>query len=127
MVIGAIGPWATAFGIISLAGTDGDGVFVLIAGLIVGGMALLRYLKGARVWTLVVALLAAIAGAAISIYDMADIQSAISNSHGLVSIGWGLWMDVIGSLSAIVALLLWWGSAESREGPSTEAPIAPRG
>ena len=107
-MIGAIGSWATAFGVFSVAGTDGDGVIVLIAGLVVGGMILLRHLKGSGIWTLVVALLAAAIAAATSIYDMVNIQSAISDTHGLVSIGWGLWFDCIASVSAIVALVYMW-------------------
>jgi hypothetical protein len=108
MVIGALGPWATAFGLISVAGTDGDGIIVLVAGLVVGAMALLRYLRGAGIWTLVVGLVAAGIGAVTSIYDMVNIQSAIGDSHGLVSIGWGLWFDCIASVSAVVALVFMW-------------------
>ncbi len=126
MVIGAIGPWATAFGVFSVAGTDGDGVIVLLAGLVVGAMVLLRYLRGGGVWTLAVAALAAVAGAATSIYDMADIQNAISNSHGLVSIGWGLWIDCIASVSAIVALVFMWRtSAQTAEGVASEPTLPP--
>jgi hypothetical protein len=126
MVLGAIGPWATAFGVFSVAGTDGDGVIVLIAGFVVGGMVLLRYLKHGRAWTLVVALLAAAIAAATSIYDMANIQSAISDSHGLVSIGWGLWFDCIASVSAIVALVyLWRASSRTGEDPALERPASP--
>jgi hypothetical protein len=112
--------------VFSVAGTDGDGVIVLIGGLIVGAMVLLRYLRGAGIWTLVVAVLAAVAGAATSIYDMADIQNAISNSHGLVSIGWGLWIDCIASVSAIVALVfVWRTSAPTAEGVPSKPPFSP--
>ena len=126
MVIGAIGPWATALGVFSVAGTDGDGVIVLIAGLIVAGLVLLRTLRRARIWALVVAVLAAVVGAATSIYDMVNIQDAISNSHGLVSIGWGLWFDCIGSVSAIAALVVMWrSSARTAEGAAPERPAPP--
>jgi hypothetical protein len=126
MVLGAIGPWATAFGVISVAGTDGDGVIVLLAGLLIGAMVLLRYLRQGRTWTLVVALLAAVAAALTSIVDMADIQSSISNSHGLVSIGWGLWVDCIASVSAIAALVVMWRtSPETGEGVASEPPLSP--
>jgi hypothetical protein len=126
MVIGAIGPWATAFGVFSVAGTDGDGAIVLIAGLVIGAMVLLRTLRQTRIWTLVVAVLAAVVGAATSIYDMANIQNAISNSQGLVSIGWGLWIDCIGSVSAIVALVVMWqSSARTAEGAAHERSVPP--
>jgi hypothetical protein len=126
MLIGAIGPWATAFGVFSVAGTDGDGVIVLIAGLVIGAMLFLRYLRRAGTWTLVFAVLAAVVGAATSIYDMADIQNAISNSHGLVSIGWGLWIDCIASVSAVVAIaVLWRTSAATGEGVAPEPPLSP--
>jgi hypothetical protein len=104
MVVGALGPWAKAFGFISVSGTDGDGVIVLIAALVVGGAVLLR-LRGTRVWVVVVGVIAALAGAATSIYDLANIKSVVSDSSGAVTVGWGLWLDSIASVSAVVAIL----------------------
>jgi len=124
MVVGAIGPWATAFGVLSVAGTDGDGLFALIAGLVIGAMTLLRYYRGLGAWTIVVGLLAASIAAAVSIYDMVNIQSEISNSHGLVTIGWGLWVDCIASVSAIVALYRFWRSPSVLR-PTPQPPVAP--
>lgn len=112
MFIGAIGPWATAFGVLSVAGVDGDGFFVFLAALIIGAMVLLRYLRRSGIWTLAVAVLSAVIGAATSIYDMADIQSVIGNSPGFVSIGWGLWIDCLASVSAIGALVFMWRAGE---------------
>lgn len=114
MFIGATGPWATAFGVFSVAGIDGDGLFVLLAALIVGGMVFLRHVKRVGIWTLVVAMLAAVVATATSIYDMATIQNAIRDSHGLVSIGWGLWVACLASVSAIGALVFLWRAKSVR-------------
>jgi hypothetical protein len=116
MVLGAIGPWATAFGVLSVSGTDGDGVIVLLAGLVVGAMVWLWYVRRARHLMLIVAVLAAGAAAATSIHDMVSIQSAISGSHGIVSIGWGLWLDCIASIGAILALVVMLRAALTDEG-----------
>jgi hypothetical protein len=126
MVLGAIGPWATAFGVFSVAGTEGDGVIVLVAGLVVGGMVLLSQRRGRGRWTLVVAILAAVVAAATSIYDMANIQNAISNSDGLVSIGWGLWFDCFASVGAIVAVVFMWRASDPAvEAAPPEEPASP--
>jgi hypothetical protein len=104
MFVGALGPWAKAFGVLAVSGTDGDGVIVLIAGLIVGGAAWLHR-QGTRLWAVVIGILAAVVGAATSIYDLANIKSVLDNS-GVVTVGWGLWLDCIASVSAVVALLV---------------------
>ena len=108
MFIGAFGPWATVFSVLSVSGTDGDGTIVLIAGLAIGAMLVLHYFAKARLWTLIVAVIAALIGAATSIYDLADIQNAISNSQyrGLISVGWGLWVDAIASVSAVISIVV---------------------
>ena len=88
------------------------------------GATLLRYYRGSGAWTIVVGLLAASIAAGVSIYDMVNIQSEISDSHGLVTIGWGLWVDCIASVSAIVALYRFWRSP-SVPGPAPQPPVAP--
>ncbi|MDP9319382.1 MAG: hypothetical protein M3O94_10015 [Actinomycetota bacterium] len=81
MVIGALGPWARFFGVVSVAGIDGNGgVVVLIAGLVVGGMTLLHLYKTSRRWVLVVAVLAALIGAFTSILNLADIERTVSGN-----------------------------------------------
>jgi hypothetical protein len=125
MILGALGPWAKAFGVVSVSGTDGDGVLVLIAGLIVGG-AVLLHRHGTRVWAVVIGILAALVGAATSIYDLANIKSVVDDSSGFVTVGWGLWVDSIASVSAVVALLVfaWAGrSTTASPVPVEGAPI----
>jgi hypothetical protein len=106
MVVGALGPWAKALGgFVSVSGTDGDGTVVLIAGLVVVGIvALMRRKK--RVWMVVVGLLAAVIGAFTSIYDLANIKSVVDSSSGMATVGWGLWLDAIASVSGVLALLV---------------------
>ena len=125
MLIGAFGPWATVLSVLSVSGTDGDGKIVLIAALVIGAMVALPLNAKGRRWTLIVALLAAVIGAATSIYDMADIQNTISNSQyqGAISVGWGLWIDCIASVSAVIALVLLARGKET--GTVVSAPTTP--
>jgi hypothetical protein len=111
MVVGALGPWVKAFGFVSVSGTDGDGVIVLIAGLFVGGAVLLQR-ERTRIWVAAIGILAALLGATTAIYDIANIKSVAGNAAATV--GWGLWLDVLASISAVVALLVfaWAGRAE---------------
>jgi uncharacterized membrane protein len=126
MFIGAIGPWATAFGVLSVAGTDGDGFIVLIAALIIGAMVFLRHVKRFGMWTLAVAMLAAVVAVATSLYDLATIQHTISDSDGLVSIGWGLWLDCLASISVIGALVFLWRAKSSvSEFAAFQPPASP--
>jgi hypothetical protein len=106
MVVGALGPWAKALGgFVSVSGTDGDGTVVLIAGLVVVGIVALM-LRRKRLWMVVISLLAAVIGAFTSIYDLANIKSVVDSSSGMATVGWGLWLDAIASMSAVLALLV---------------------
>jgi VWFA-related protein len=119
MLIGAFGTWATALGVFNVAGTSfGDGVIVLVCALIVGAVLALGHLNRRRRWAVIVAILVAMIAAATAIYDMVNIQSEISshNLYGLVSVGWGLWIDCLASLSGLLALVL---LALCSEQPST--------
>ncbi len=83
LVLGAIGPWATAFGV-SKAGTSGDGVITLAGALL--ALGLIR-LAGRPTPALVIAVLID----AVVIYDFVDVSGT-----ELVSVGWGLYLSLIG-------------------------------
>lgn len=83
-----------------------------------------RLKRTARNWTLVLGFIAGVVGAAVSIYDMTNIQSAISDSHGVVSAGWGLWVDCIASVSSAVALVVLWRTGPVARDDSVRQPTA---
>ena len=89
MVVGAVGPWAAAFGMLSVSGLNGDGIVVLILAAI-AALACWRYLAKHRRGALI-----AILGSATTVYTMVH----ISSGPPLVSIGWGLVLAFVGSIT----------------------------
>ena len=89
LVVGAIGPWATAFGF-DKAGTEGDGVLTLTGAVV--ALLLLTWLKRPTL-----ALVVSFGIAVIAIYDFIDISGT-----EFVSVGWGLYLSLVG-----VALMLY--------------------
>jgi hypothetical protein len=108
MVVGAVSPWATVLGTLSVNGTDANaGVTVLVCALIVAAVVALGYFTKLYAWTLVVSILVVFVAASISIYNLVDVERFVStNSPGLVSIGWGLWVDSIACVSCALALFV---------------------
>src|SRR5437763_16049833 len=93
MVVGAVGPWATAVGI-TINGTDGgrDGWYVIgAAG--VSALLLLIYARARRRWLLVIPLVAALAMGAGVAYDLVDIRTRSAGSgpggNEHISAEWG--------------------------------------
>lgn len=107
MVIGAVGPWAKVLNLITINGTDGgrDG-WIVIGAAAFAAILLLVYSWRRRRWLLILAVLAALAGAATAAYDIVDIGRRFSASNGggeLVSVGWGVYVALIGSVSLAIA------------------------
>jgi NAD/NADP transhydrogenase beta subunit len=132
MVIGGFGPWATVLGVASVSGTNGDGWFLIIGGAIAGGM-LARDVstRSTRRWPMIVALLVALVGLAVTIVDVSDISGTASGTilADAVSPGWGIYLALVGSLGAaavaLVALRI--RPYATAEAPSTsfEEPLIP--
>jgi hypothetical protein len=93
--LGSLLPWATVFGI-SAAGTSGDGVITLIAGLAVGGLAFAY----PRRWAAVVSLLAALVAMGTALYDTIHISGTIA------SVGYGLFLTDVAAAACIVSACL---------------------
>ncbi len=105
-VVGGLGTWATAFGLVSVSGTRGDGWLVVAAG-VIGGASLLIYASRPRAWAAVVAGLAGAGGAVVSGIDLHQLAGAESSSFfdqrvRLVEPAWGIYLSV----GASVALAL---------------------
>jgi hypothetical protein len=114
VVIGGIGgafvgsflPWASA-GIFTVNGTDGDGVMTLIASAIAGGCYGYHIQdrasrKGVRIAALVLMVITAL----IYVVDFADISTMVDNDFITVSPGIGLILGTIGSIAAVIALIV---------------------
>lgn len=96
LAIGSLLDWATVnigFGQIGVAGTEGDGMLTLGAGLLALVLILVSQPKPAAV-------VAAI-GTAIALYDMANLASKFAGS-GAASVGIGLYLCVAGGAAATI-------------------------
>ncbi len=119
--IGCIGPWATV-GIFEQNGMDADGQLVLpilIISAIVAGIGLTQ--EKSNVFPIASAALCGLA-ALIGLIDMADVRdnsTTVFDTEISASIGWGLWLVVIGSVTGAGG-----GTYAVMAGPSE--PRAPR-
>ena len=112
LALGSLLPWVSVtafFGTINVAGTVGDGKLTLGA----AGIVALLLLTGAQLTTRlgsVLSFLFALLGAAICVYDLANISNSVSSvsedSSGMAvaQIGIGLEIATAGAALAVVAL-----------------------
>lgn len=99
LVVGGFGPWATAFGVVSIDGTRGDGWIVIAAG--AAAVALTGiWLRGRRRWWVLglVWVCAAVAGATAG-YDLHEARAASDQDFfgervSLVQPAWGLYLSL---------------------------------
>lgn len=137
VVIGSIGPWATVANS-SVGGLDGDGWITLVLALLTGGFAagvfapasvarIMRWLV--LPWTLIALLVTVI-----DIVDISSTSSEFSNQFSddifSLSVGWGLWLALAGSivtLVAAVALMIAPMPAPPRHTPVVPGPYVPGG
>jgi hypothetical protein len=97
LVIGAFGPWAKVLST-SVNGLDGDGVLTLGLAVVAAVFVGLAYTKRAAPNKIALGVCGALA-LLISIIDIADVS-------GDISVGWGLWLTLIGSLVLIAAAVM---------------------
>jgi hypothetical protein len=104
LLVGSLGPWGTVLGI-SVAGTDGDGIFTLILALLAAGTIFMTASAGgtrpkfrAQWLTVAFGALATLIG----VIDFADLSST-----EMVSPGWGIWLVLLAgiALTAIGVIL----------------------
>lgn len=105
-LVGSFLPWATA-GPFTVSGTDGDGSLTLIASLIAGGCYAYHLQdrasrKGVRIAALVLMAITAL----IYVIDFADISSMVDNDLISVSPGIGLVLGTVGSIAAVIFLII---------------------
>lgn len=116
IVVGAIGPWATAV-FASRSGLEGDGVITLIVALC-AGVAVFGVYQGARASSIGIAI-AGLIVAAIGIYDLVEIQDKANDTTllgeqvDLVKVGWGLYLTIIAGVGTMIAGITAWANARS--------------
>jgi hypothetical protein len=105
VVLGSLLPWVTvhsAFGSISIAGTEGDGVITLIIGL--------AFAAGFAAKKTVLAALAGFAALGMAIYELTNVQSGIRDAErelgefATASVGIGLWIVLIGAIAMLLGV-----------------------
>lgn len=125
MLVGAFGPWAKVADLLTIKGTDGgrDG-WVVVGAAGVAALVLLLYVRFGRGWLVVLSLLAGLAGAATTAYDISGIESGGELFGDLVRTQWGIYVALVGSISlalAVIGLLI---EGRRREPMAVEAPAA---
>ena len=137
VVIGSIGPWATVANS-SVGGLDGDGWITLVLALLAGGFAAAVFAPAsvARItrWLVLPWTLLALLVAVIDIVDISSTSSEFSNQLSddifTLSVGWGLWLVLAGSIIALVAavaLMFAPMPAPPRHIPPVPGPYVPGG
>lgn len=112
LVVGGLGPWAK-FGPFTGAGTDGDGWFLIGAGILAGLLIVRLNSREGRVDRL--AWLIPVAGAIGAIVGLIDLVELLNTE--LISVGWGLWIGIAAgvTLSGVSVRML---------APHPRAPLA---
>jgi hypothetical protein len=125
VVIGSFLPWATALGgLISKAGTAGDGVITLIIGFILVVLSILVIRRQGRRWVLISAFLLGLVVVIVAIADIGDV-----GNRAELSIGAGLIIVLLGGIAVSVVELIALANLRPRlnrvaPGPSLPPPPA---
>jgi hypothetical protein len=124
MVIGGMGPWARVLGIVSVSGTNGDGWFLIIGGVLAGALLARQVTKGGT-WPSAVLLLIGLACAVVAFVDLNDIAGVADEKTfgSIVDPGWGIYASLVASVALAVAaaLTLLWRPYAS--GAADPAPV----
>jgi hypothetical protein len=110
VALGSLLPWATVdlgiFGTIEKAGTEGDGLYTLIAAGIAAALAVWGWRRPGRdavVGTVVIAGLITMVCA----YDVVDVSSTqVDGVRIETSVGIGLWFALVGAIALLVAAVM---------------------
>jgi hypothetical protein len=107
-VLAATLPWATASaGIFSVskAGTEGDGVITLVAGLVVAFLGLIALTRGATRKLMIAGGVIGLGMAALAFYDIANVRDTADETDILVQVGVGLWLTAVAGVLSAAPLL----------------------
>ena len=101
MVLGGFGPWATAAHRGTALGASGLGWFLIIGGFVAA--TLLWHPMKSRLRHAAIITVIALAGTAVSVVSLADVQSLIAHPGGPVSPVWGLYVALGSSVVLLAA------------------------
>ncbi|MGH9271978.1 MAG: hypothetical protein ACRDZ2_11960 [Ilumatobacteraceae bacterium] len=125
LALGSVLPWAsiqTAFGSVSVNGTDGDGALTLACGVLA--------IIGFAVQKPLLAIIPAGIGLAIGLYDLININRNISNvdtEFARSSVGFGLWVLVAGGIVAVISAFMLIAQKRARSGHAAARAVRPTG
>jgi FkbM family methyltransferase len=103
MVVGALGPWAQTFGV-RVDGSQDEFVLLLA---ILAALMLVFLAASERRWLAVIPLLAGLTAAALTGNDIRDIADFAPRVSGrFVSVEWGIYLALLGSMSLVFASVL---------------------
>lgn len=111
VVVGSIMPWAsiaTAFGTVSVAGTEGDGKITLALGVVLLILAAVQINSGSAGLRLFGAIVGAGAGV-VAVIDIANVSSkigAVSSVFARASVGSGLYVVLVGAAVAVIGAVV---------------------
>ena len=113
MIVGGVGPWATAFGFLSLSGTSMHGWRAVMVGIVGLAMLGLHQLSGARL-PLIVAGVAGALGAMQAVATLGNINSGgavtvLGQQYRYVDPAWGLYLVLAGAIALVcsASALVW--------------------
>ncbi len=122
IVVGSLGPWVIILGF-SVSGTEGDGTYALLLAL-VAALALWRaWVTASKGMLIACAILGALmlaiglydynhitsASEAVDVAEDVDLESSLAASFaGLASVGWGLYVVILGAAATIAGSLGAW-------------------
>jgi hypothetical protein len=103
LIIGGVGPWATAFNFVSLSGTSMHGWRAVMVGIVGLAMLGLHQLRGARLPLLVAAVASALA-TVLAVVALAKIQSGgavtvLGQQYRYLNPAWGLYLVLAGAIT----------------------------
>ena len=102
IVIGSVTPWASVSASsmsVSINGTDGDGVFTLVGGIVLLGLLFVgKYVGGIIVGVITGGILMADLG---SVSDLVEGGEFVT-----VAVGWGLYLATAGAVVAVVSFIV---------------------
>lgn len=106
--LGSILPWATlstAFGTLSVSGTQGDGILTLAAGAVAAILGIWRFGGSAPGWAAGLTLLAGLAIVGVGVFDYINLSSRLaelSSDVALATHGIGLYITVGGGGAVLI-------------------------
>jgi hypothetical protein len=112
VLLGSFLPWATvttAFGTISVAGTNGDGTITLVVGLVIVVLSILELTRTVRLLNIWGGFVGGLVATGIGVLDYADVNdriAGVSSDVAQAAVGVGLYAVIAGGVAVIVGAYL---------------------